>query len=70
MSDSISDERDRDAALAETVSERLAALQLAIRDAVEAGLKVELMVEQMHPVGEQYPQPLLEVSVERIEKLI
>jgi hypothetical protein len=70
MSDSNTIDRDRDAALAQAVSERLAALQLAIREAVEAGLKVEVMVEQMHPVGEHYPQPLLEASVERIEKLI
>ena len=69
MSDSYSDDRARDESLARSIAEHLSALQMAIHEAIEAGLKVDVTVEQMNPMGEHYPEPLLEVGVERIVKL-
>jgi len=45
------------------------ALQVAIHEAVEAGLKVTVAVEAMHSVGDHYSEPLVEVDMERVIKL-
>jgi len=58
-----------DEALAAEVVRAAAALQQAIHRAVEAGLKVGVEVESMHQVGHHYPEPLVEVEVERVIKL-
>jgi hypothetical protein len=59
-----------DERLVGTITQAQAVLQLAVHEAVEAGLKVTVTVESMHKVGEHYPEPLLEVGVERVIKLI
>jgi len=58
-----------DEQLAQAVTRQLEMLQVAIHEAVEAGLRVELTVEHMHKVGKHYPEPLIEVNLERIVKL-
>jgi len=58
-----------DERLVTTITQAQAVLQVAIHEAVEAGLKVTVTVESMHKVGEHYPEPLLEVGVERVIKL-
>ena len=51
------------------ISQCQAALQMAIHEAVEAGLKVTVVVESMQKVGDHYSEPLVEVDVERVIKL-
>lgn len=58
-----------DERLVSAITQAQAVLQLAIHEAVEVGLKVTVTVESMHKVGEHYPEPLLEVGVERVIKL-
>jgi hypothetical protein len=58
-----------DERLVTTITQAQAALQAAIHEAVEAGLKVTVTVESMHKIGEHYPEPLLEVGIERVIKL-
>ena len=58
-----------DERLVSTITQAQAALQVAIHEAVEAGLKVTVTVESMHKIGEHYPEPLLEVGIERVIKL-
>ncbi|MEA3277537.1 MAG: hypothetical protein U9Q81_20085 [Pseudomonadota bacterium] len=62
-------DHERDERLAHDLTQAAAEMQQAIHAAVEAGLKVTLTVEAMHHVGHHYPEPLLEVEVERIIKL-
>ena len=52
-----------------SISQCQSALQMAIHEAVEAGLKVSVAVEAMNSVGEHYSEPLVEVDVERVIKL-
>jgi len=59
----------QDEARVATITQCQSALQMAIHAAVEAGLKVTVVVEAMHSVGEHYSEPLLEVDVERVIKL-
>jgi len=59
----------RDEQMVAHIMQCQSALQLAIHDAVEVGLKVTVMVESMQKVGEHYPEPLLEADVERVIKL-
>ena len=58
-----------DEALAHEIVGAAAVLQQAIHRAVEAGLKVGVAVESMHEVGRHYPEPMIEVEVERVIKL-
>lgn len=60
---------ERDVKLAQDLKSAAAKLQQAIHYAVEAGLKVSIEVESMHHVGHRYPEPLVEVQVERVIKL-
>jgi len=70
MSDSISTAgRERDERLARELTNAATKLQQAIHTAVEAGLKVTVDVETMHHVGHHYPEPLVEIMVERVIKL-
>lgn len=69
MSDENSFNQARDEHLVAAISRSQSALQLAIHDAVEAGLRVTVTVESMHRVGEHYSEPLVETSVERVIKL-
>lgn len=46
-----------------------AALQQAIHNGVEAGLKVTVKIQTMHQVANHYPEPLVEVDVERVIRL-
>ncbi len=62
-------DRARDERLALDLTTTAAALQQAIHAAVEAGLKVDVAVENMHHVGPHYPEPLVEVTAERILRL-
>ena len=62
-------EQEHDEHLAHELTLAAAAMQRAIHAAVEAGLKVTLAVETMHQVGHHYPEPLVEVGVERVIKL-
>ena len=70
MSDTSTAGQARDQKLVTEVSRSLSALQQSIHAAVEAGLKVAVTVESMHAVGEHYPEPLVEVGVERVITLI
>jgi hypothetical protein len=70
MSDSaVPPELAHDESLARDLTSAAAALQQSIHAAVEAGLKVTVEVESMHHVGTHYPEPLVEVMVERVVKL-
>jgi hypothetical protein len=70
MSDSASPlDLQRDQQLAQALESAAAVLQQAIHAAVEAGLKVTAEVESMHHVGNHYPEPLVEILVERVIKL-
>lgn len=69
MNDSHVDGRVDDERLVSAITQAQSALQVAVHEAVEAGLKVAVTVESMHKVGEHYPEPLLEVGVERVIKL-
>ena len=69
MNDSHVAGRADDECLVSTITQAQAVLQVAIHEAVEAGLKVTVTVESMHKVGEHYPAPLLEVGVDRVIKL-
>jgi hypothetical protein len=62
-------EQDHDERLAHDLTLAAAELQRAVHAAVLAGLKVSLKVESMHQVGNHYPEPLVEVEVERVIKL-
>jgi hypothetical protein len=46
-----------------------AVLQQTIHNAVEAGLKVTVQVESMHHVGHHHPEPLVELTAERVIRL-
>ena len=59
----------RDESLVANILRHQSALQVAIHDAVEAGLKVTVVVESMQRIGDHYPEPLLEMEVERVIKL-
>lgn len=59
-----------DQQLVAEISRSLSALQQSIHAAIEAGLKVGATIEMMHKVGEHYPEPLVEVAVERVTRLI
>lgn len=70
MSDSTSAlGHERDERLARELTNAATKLQQAIHSAVEAGLKVTVDVETMHHVGHHYPEPLVEIMVERVIKL-
>ena len=69
MSKPLSAATQSDELLAKNVAAALSALQKAIHDAVEEGLKVEVTIERMHQVGQHYPEPLVEVTVERVIRL-
>lgn len=70
MSDShATPDHARDERLARDLTTAAAALQQAIHAAVEAGLKVDVAVENMHHVGHHYPEPLVEVTAERVIRL-
>lgn len=70
MSDSSSAlDRERDERLARDLGNAAASLQRAIHAAVEAGLKVTVEIESMHHVGRHYPEPLVEVTTERVIRL-
>lgn len=70
MSDSPSlPNQERDEHLARELTTAAAAMQQTIHAAVEAGLKVVVVVENMHHVGHHYPEPLVEVTAERVIKL-
>ena len=70
MSDSHSRaEAGKDERLAHDLTAAVAAAQQAIHAAVEAGLKVTIQVESMQHVRHHYPEPLIEVEVERVIKL-
>ena len=69
MNDSPVAQRVGDERLVAAIMQAQSALQIAIHQAVEAGLKVAVTVESMHKVGEHYPEPLLEIGVERVIKL-
>lgn len=60
----------QDRHLVEEVVRCQSALQRAIHDAAEAGLKVTVTVESMRAVGDHYPEPLVEAGVERVIKLV
>ncbi len=62
-------EQDHDERLAQELTMAAAEMQRAVHAAVLAGLKVTLAVETMHHVGHHYPEPLVEVKVERVIKL-
>ena len=62
-------ERDHDERLAHDLTLAAAVLQQAVHAAVLAGLKVSMKVEFMQHVGHHYPEPLVEVEVERVIKL-
>jgi hypothetical protein len=62
-------ELQRDQQLARDLTSAVATLQKAIHAAVEVGLKVTIEVESMHHVGHHHPEPLVEVSAERVIKL-
>jgi hypothetical protein len=59
-----------DERLAHELMMATAELQRAIHAAVLAGLKVSLTIETMHHVGHHFPEPLVEVEVERVIKLV
>lgn len=70
MSDSASaPDLKHDERLARDLLSAAAVLQQRIHSAVEAGLMVSLTVETMHQVGHRFPEPLVEVSIERVIKL-
>ena len=69
MSDENFANQTRDEHLVAAIARSRSALQLAVHEAVEAGLRVTVIVESMHRVGEHYPEPLVETSVERVIKL-
>lgn len=60
---------EQDERLARDLSSAAAVLQQAIHAAVEAGLKVGVAVEAMHHVGPHHPEPLVEITVERVIRL-
>jgi len=60
---------ERDEHLARDLTSAAAGLQQAIHAAVEAGLKVSVQVESMHHVGHLHPEPLVEVTAERVIRL-
>jgi len=62
-------EQEHDERLTHELTMAAAEMQRAIHAAVLAGLKVTVSVETMHHVGHHYPEPLLEVQVERVIKL-
>jgi hypothetical protein len=62
-------EQAHDERLAQELTLAAAEMQRAIHAAVLAGLKVSLTVETMHHVGHHYPEPLVELQVERVIKL-
>jgi hypothetical protein len=62
-------DQEHDERLARELTMAAAELQRAIHAAVLGGLKVTLAVESMHHVGHHYPEPLVEVEVERVIKL-
>ena len=62
-------EQEHDERLAHELTMAAAEMQRAIHAAVQAGLKVTLAVETMQHVGHHYPEPLVEVLVERVIKL-
>lgn len=62
-------EQDHDERLAHDLTLAAAELQRAVHAAVLAGLKVSLKIESLHHVGHHYPEPLVEVEVERVIKL-
>lgn len=62
-------DNERDEHLAAELKTAAASLQQAIHTAIEAGLKVTVAVEDMHHVGHHYPEPLVEVTVERVIRL-
>lgn len=59
----------QDQRLVEEILRCQSALQRAVHEAVEAGLKVTVTIESMHPVGDHCPEPLVEATVERVIKL-
>ena len=70
MSDYLSPpELKRDEQLAQELEDAATKLQQAIHSAVEAGLKITVELESMHHVGHHYPEPLVEIQVERVIKL-
>jgi len=69
MSNTDRSDSERDEQLVANIIQHQSALQLAIHEAVLAGLKVTMVVESMHKVGDHYPEPLLEADVERVIKL-
>ena len=62
-------EQEHDEHLAHDLTLAAAEMQRAIHAAILAGLKVTLAVETMQHVGHHYPEPLVEVEVERVIKL-
>jgi len=60
---------ERDERLARDLTRAAAKLQQTIHSAVEAGLKITLEVENMHHVGHNYSEPLVEIQIERVTKL-
>jgi hypothetical protein len=62
-------QHEHDERLAHELMMATAELQQAIHAAVLAGLKVSLTIETMHHVGHHFPEPLVEVEVERVIKL-
>jgi len=59
----------RDAQLVANILQCQSAMQMAVHEAVEAGLKVTVVIESMHKVGEHHAEPLLETDVERVIRL-
>ncbi|UHD18436.1 hypothetical protein [Thiocapsa bogorovii] len=62
-------DQEHDEHLAHELTMAAAQMQRAIHAAIQAGLKVTLKVETMKHVGHHYPEPLVEVEVERVIKL-
>ena len=61
-------EQEHDERIAHELTMATAEMQRAIHAAVLAGLKVTLAVETMQHVGHHYPEPLVEIEVERVVK--
>ena len=62
-------EQEHDERLAHELTLAAAEMQRAIHAAILGGLKVTLAVETLHQAGHHYPEPVVEVKVERVIKL-
>lgn len=59
------DEAVNDEELGQTIGSAYAVLQHAINQAVGAGLKVEISVNEIHIIQSRYPTPHLDIFVSR-----